>query len=96
MEYFPRRSLASSGAHNGRHATTNRNALDELAGFGAIVVKERVVEDGRFVTAGGLTAGIDLGLWLVERELGTAAADEVATSIEYERQGRVWRSPTQR
>ncbi|HEY5321050.1 MAG TPA: DJ-1/PfpI family protein [Galbitalea sp.] len=88
--------LASSGALNGRHATTNRNALNELVGFGAIAVEERVVDDGLFVTAGGLTAGIDLALWIVERELGTAAADRVATSIEYQRQGRVWRSPAAR
>jgi putative intracellular protease/amidase len=84
--------LASAGVLQGRHVTTNRNAFDELRGFGAIVVEERVVEDGQFITAGGLTAGIDLGLWIVERERGTAAADEVAASIEYERQGRVWRS----
>jgi putative intracellular protease/amidase len=84
--------LASAGVLEGRHATTNRNAWDELRGFGAIVVEERVVEDGQFITAGGLTAGIDLALWIVERERGTAAADEVAVSIEYERQGRVWRA----
>jgi transcriptional regulator GlxA family with amidase domain len=88
--------LASSGVLEGRNATTNRNALDELRGFGVNVVEERVVDDGQFVTAGGLTAGIDLGLWIVERELGTAAADEVAHSIEYERQGRVWRSGAHR
>ena len=85
--------LASSGVLEGRHATTNRNALNELGGFGAIAIEERVVEDGRFITAGGLTAGIDLGLWIVERERGTAVADHIARSIEYERQGRVWRSP---
>jgi putative intracellular protease/amidase len=84
--------LASAGVLQGRHATTNRNALDELRGFGAIAVEERVVEDGQFITAGGLTAGIDLGLWIVEREKGTATADDVASSIEYERQGRVWRA----
>jgi transcriptional regulator GlxA family with amidase domain len=84
--------LASSGVLEGRYATTNRNALDDLRGFGVNVVEERVVDDGEFVTAGGLTAGIDLGLWIVERELGTVAADHVANSIEYTRQGRVWRS----
>jgi transcriptional regulator GlxA family with amidase domain len=84
--------LASSGVLEGKHATTNRNAFDELRDFGAIAVEERVVEDGRFVTAGGLTAGIDLGLWIVERECGTAVADRVSQSIEYQRQGRVWHS----
>lgn len=85
--------LAAAGVLDGRYATTNRNALDELRGYEVKVVDERVVDDSTVITAGGLTAGIDLGLWIVERELGTAAADKRALSIEYTRQGRVWRSP---
>jgi hypothetical protein len=85
--------LAASGLLDGRYATTNRNAVGELEPYVKAVVTERVVDDGDRVTAGGLTAGIDLGLWITERELGTAKADEVAATIEYERQGRVWRAP---
>ncbi len=85
--------LASAGLLSGRRATTNRNAFDELRGYDVEVIDERVVDDGAIITAGGLTAGIDLGLWIVERELGTAVADRVTRSIEYTRQGRVWRSP---
>jgi transcriptional regulator GlxA family with amidase domain len=85
--------LAAAGLLHHRHATTNRNVHDELREQGVEVVDERVVDDGDIITAGGLTAGIDLGLWIVERELGTAAADRRARSIEYERQGRVWRAP---
>ena len=85
--------LAAAGVLDGRYATTNRNALEELRSYNVEVVDERVVDDSTVITAAGLTAGIDLGLWIIERELGTAAADKRARSIEYTRQGRVWLSP---
>ena len=61
--------------------TTNRGVLDDLRAAGADVVDERVVDDGDVITAGGLTAGLDLGLWLVEREAGAELAADVARSI---------------
>lgn len=85
--------LAAAGLLDGRFATTNRNAYDELRPAVTEVIDARVVDDGDVVTAGGLTAGFDLALWLVERELGTAVADRVSRSIEYPRVGRVWRAP---
>jgi transcriptional regulator GlxA family with amidase domain len=85
--------LAEAGLLNGRYATTNRGAFTELEPYVAEVIEERVVDDGDRITAAGLTAGIDLGLWITERESGTAKADEVAHTIEYTRQGRVWRAP---
>lgn len=85
--------LASAGLLTDRYATTNRNALDELRPLVREVIEERVVDDGDRITAGGLTAGLDLGIWITERESGTAVADRVARSMEYERQGRVWRAP---
>ncbi|ADJ16334.1 DJ-1/PfpI family protein [Halalkalicoccus jeotgali] len=51
----------------------------------------RVVDDGDLLTAGGVTSGIDLALWLLERELSGGLAEEVATTLEYER-GAVYRS----
>ncbi|MEV1159909.1 DJ-1/PfpI family protein [Micromonospora chokoriensis] len=75
--------LAAAGLLTGRRATTNRNAYDELRAYDVTVLDERVVDDGDRVTAGALTAGLDLGLWLTERELGAAAASRVAASIEY-------------
>ncbi|MEU7841250.1 DJ-1/PfpI family protein [Micromonospora sp. NPDC049114] len=77
--------LAAAGLLTGRRATTNRNAYDELRGYDVTVLDERVVDDGDRVTAGALTAGLDLGLWLTERELGAATANRVATAIEYAR-----------
>ncbi|MDL5362079.1 DJ-1/PfpI family protein [Halalkalicoccus sp. NIPERK01] len=51
----------------------------------------RVVDDGDVLTAGGVTSGIDLALWLVEREIGEELAGTVATTLEYER-GEVYRA----
>jgi transcriptional regulator GlxA family with amidase domain len=49
-----------------------------------------VVDDGDLVTAGGVTAGIDLALWLVERHFGAELAAAVAAEMEHPRQGEVW------
>ena len=82
--------LAAAGLLDGRFATTNRNAFDELRPHVRDVLSARVVDEGDRITAAGLTAGIDLGLWIIERTLGKERADQRAGEIEYERQGRVW------
>jgi transcriptional regulator GlxA family with amidase domain len=82
--------LAAAGLLEGRYATTNRNAFEELRPYVLDVLDERVVDHGDRVTAGGLTAGLDLGIHLVERTLGAARAIERAKEIEYQRQGRTW------
>ncbi|HEX4806489.1 MAG TPA: DJ-1/PfpI family protein [Conexibacter sp.] len=83
--------LGAAGLLAGRPATTNRLALDRLRETGAEVVDERVVDDGDVLTAQGVTAGIDLALWLTERERGADFADALARGVEYERSGGVWR-----
>lgn len=45
----------------------------------------RVMDDDDVLTAGGVTSGIDLALWIVEREVGAEIAGSVATTLEYER-----------
>jgi transcriptional regulator GlxA family with amidase domain len=82
--------LAEAGVLEGRPATTHHGALEELRERGADVVEERVVDDGDVLSAGGVTSGIDLALWLVERERGRDAADAVAREMEHERRGGVW------
>jgi transcriptional regulator GlxA family with amidase domain len=77
--------LAEAGLVKGRPATTNRNAWHELATYGADVKENRVVDDGNLVTAGGITAGVDLALHVVEREYGVDVADGIARSLEYTR-----------
>ncbi|HYV17143.1 MAG TPA: DJ-1/PfpI family protein [Conexibacter sp.] len=84
--------LGAAGLLAGRPATTNRLALDRLRETGAEVIDARVVDDGDILTAGGVTAGLDLALWLVERESGAEFAKLLAAGVEYERNGEVWRS----
>ena len=78
--------LAEGGVTDGRRAVTHASAIDELRESGAEVVDARVVDDGDLLSAGGVTSGIDLALYIVEREFGSEVADRVATVIEYERQ----------
>ncbi|GAA3740632.1 transcriptional regulator GlxA family with amidase domain [Spinactinospora alkalitolerans] len=82
---------ALSGFIPGRNAVTHRMAMDVLASTGATAVAARVVDDGDLVTAGGVTSGLDLGLYLLERELGPRIARAVEELFEYERRGTVWR-----
>ena len=77
--------LAAAGVTDGRRAVTHAAAVDELRDSGAEVVDARVVDDGDLLSAGGVTSGIDLALYVVEREFGRDVADRVATVIEYER-----------
>jgi len=84
--------LAEAGLLDGRPAVTHHGALADLRATDAEVVEARVVDDGDVVTAGGITAGIDLALWVVEREWGREVAFEVENALEYERSTDVYRS----
>lgn len=84
--------LATAGLLRERPATTNRACLEEFRPLVGDVIDERVVDAGDRITAGALFSGVDLGLWVTERELGTEAADRVSAGTEYARQGRVWRT----
>jgi transcriptional regulator GlxA family with amidase domain len=82
----------AAGLTRGRPAVTHQGAVEELRASGAEVVEARVVDDGDLVTAGGVTSGIDMALWLVERHFGAELADRVAAEIEHPRHGEVWRA----
>jgi transcriptional regulator GlxA family with amidase domain len=77
--------LAEAGLTDGRPAVTHGAAIEDPRKSGADVVEARVVDDGDIVTAGGVTSGIDLALWLVERVWSREIAEEVARRMEYER-----------
>nr|AGS50319.1 hypothetical protein [uncultured bacterium Ele45G2]AIF26569.1 putative thimanine synthesis protein ThiJ [uncultured bacterium fosmid pJB45G2] len=83
--------LAMGGLLEGRPAVTNRLGMDFLGATGAVPVPARVVDDGNLVTGGGVTSGLDVALYLVERELGPRVAHAVEQLFEYERRGTVWR-----
>jgi len=75
--------LAHAGVIGTRRAATHHAARAELAATGATVLTDRVVDDGDLVTSGGVTSGIDLALWLLEREVGPELAEQVAIRMEY-------------
>jgi transcriptional regulator GlxA family with amidase domain len=77
--------LAHAGVIGSRPATTHHGAWDELVATGATLVRDRVADDGDLVTCGGVTSGLDLALWLVERHATTELADAIATNLEYAR-----------
>jgi cyclohexyl-isocyanide hydratase len=75
--------LGAAGRLRGRRATTHASALAELPAYGATPVRERVVDEGQVVTAGGVTSGLDLGLHLVRRLEGDSVADRIARQMEW-------------
>jgi transcriptional regulator GlxA family with amidase domain len=76
--------LGAAGLLDGRRATGHWLYLEMLREFGAEPVQERWVEDGKLLTAAGVSAGIDMALHLVGREAGTEAAQAVQLAIEYD------------
>jgi putative intracellular protease/amidase len=76
--------LAAAGLLQGRRATSHWLALDRLAAFGARPTGERVVIDGKYVTAAGVSAGIDMALDLSRRIAGTPAAQAIQLMLEYD------------
>ncbi|MGW7051474.1 DJ-1/PfpI family protein [Streptomyces sp. NPDC054887] len=76
--------LAAAGLLDGRRATSHWLALDALKALGADPTGERVVTDGKYVTAAGVSAGIDMGLTLVGRIAGDGHARAVQLLTEYD------------
>jgi putative intracellular protease/amidase len=76
--------LGAAGILAGKRATTHWAFLDRLAEFGATPVRERVVEDGKVMTAAGVSAGIDMALTLAARIAGEDFAKALQLGIEYD------------
>jgi len=78
--------LAAAGLLDGKRATSHWLAMEELARLGATPVDERVVFDGKLVTAAGVSAGIDMGLALAGEIAGEDVAKAIQLGIEYDPQ----------
>lgn len=78
--------LGAAGILNGKRATTHWLALDALRDFGAEPTSERVVEDGKVITAAGVSAGIDMALTLTSRLFDQGTAERIQLMIEYDPQ----------
>ena len=82
--------LAKTGLLDGRRATSNKLAFTWVASQGPKVRwvhKARWVEDGKFFTSSGVSAGMDMSLGLIERILGRPASENAARQAEY-----IWNS----
>jgi transcriptional regulator GlxA family with amidase domain len=75
--------LAAAGLLEGKNATSHWLALERLGEMGAKPSRERVVYDGKVVTAAGVSAGIDMGLALACSLAGETVAKAIQLGIEY-------------
>jgi putative intracellular protease/amidase len=78
--------LAAAGLLEGRRATSHWLALGQLGRLGAVPTAERVVFDGKIVTAAGVSAGIDMALALASEIAGEQVAQAIQLGIEYDPQ----------
>jgi len=78
--------LAAAGLLAGHRATSHWLALEQLSEFGVTPVSQRVVIDGKFITAAGVSAGIDMALGLAGRIGGKELAQSIQLGIEYDPQ----------
>lgn len=76
--------LGAAGLLSGKSATSHWATLDRLNRFGATPTNERVVEDGKVITAAGVSAGIDMALMLVAKLGWTLLAQGLELGIEYD------------
>jgi len=78
--------LGAAGILDGLRATSHWTELETLREFGATPVEERVVPQGKVVTAAGVSSGIDMALWLGAQIAGEEWAKAVQLAIEYDPQ----------
>jgi cyclohexyl-isocyanide hydratase len=76
--------LGAAGLLRGKRAACHWASLPLLATFGAKPSSRRIERDGRLITAGGVTSGIDFGLWLAARLAGPATAKKIQLMIQYD------------
>ncbi len=76
--------LGAAGILSGLQATTHWAAFDRLQFWGARPTQGRVVEDGKVITAAGVSAGIDMALTLCAKLAGSKVAQAIQLGIEYD------------
>ena len=78
--------LAAAGVLDGLKATTHWMEMELLGELGAQPASDRVVEQGKVITAAGVSSGIDMALTLAAREAGPEVAQAIQLAIEYDPQ----------
>ncbi len=76
--------LGASGILDGVKATTHWAAFERLSMWGAIPTPMRIVQDGKIVTAAGVSAGIDMALVLSSKIVGSDFAKAMQLALEYD------------
>ena len=76
--------LGAAGILDGLEATTHWALMDTLGRLGATPVNRRVVEQGKVITAAGVSSGIDMALTLAARIAGEDMARAIQLAIEYD------------
>ena len=76
--------LAAAGILDGRKATTHWQALNELKAFPKVTVEhQRYIRDGKIITSAGVSAGIDMALYIIKELHGSTFSADVAHRMEY-------------
>ena len=78
--------LAATGLLNGLEATSHWKPMGMLKKFGAIPKAERFVEQDKYITAAGVSAGIDMALYLCDKMVGETRTKAIQLFIEYDPQ----------
>jgi len=78
--------LAAAGLLDGVRATTHWTGMEELGRLGAVPIEERVVREGKIITAAGVSSGIDMALVLAGELTDDDTARAIQLSIEYDPQ----------
>ena len=76
--------LAATGLLKDKRATSHWKPINLLSDFGAQPIRERIVDEGKYITAAGVSAGIDMAIYLVNQLKGEKAAKAAQLSIEYD------------
>ena len=76
--------LAATGLLKGKKATSHWKPINLLREFGVEPTRERIVDEGKYITAAGVSAGLDMALYLINQLKGEKAAKAAQLSIEYD------------
>ena len=76
--------LAQTGLLDGKNCTTHWRRKEQLSRFKVNVKDARYIQDGKFITSAGVSAGIDMALYLVSKISGDQTAMMFQLAIEYD------------
>jgi len=76
--------LAEAGSLDGKRCTTHWRRKEQLKKYNVLIEEERYVHDGKMITSAGVSAGIDMALYLVSLIEGEQSAKLIQLGIEYD------------